>query len=632
MATYNEPVSAAGPPSWLQRIQSLLDLGIPSAELSRERMRRVRTISGVTFAMTWVALFSIVQSWFVGHPEIITYLVVATTAGAANLLLLRILRNPALSGHVAVAILALLIVASATGSGGFYNPAFAWVYILPLAAAVVVELRGAALWTGITVALAVGFWMLPELGIHLRDRTPPDLRSVHALTGRVLTIAALGAIGVGFVVAQRRTASELERETTYLELVMHAAVSANQARSFEHALGDALERICSAMGWIAGHVLEVHEDGSCSHTGIIHSALPEGSPLVRMSLSRTFVPGDGLPGRAIASGSPQIVTHLEWSQRRAPGPSRERGLAARALGLSAAVAVPVLVRGRVRAVLEFASRRALPDPERLIEVFTHIGVQLGRVAERTELQERIRQTQKMEAVGQLAAGLAHEINNPMSFVRSNLHTLREMQLSGKESGTHSEDFQELIDESLDGVERTISIVRDVMQFSRAGGPGPAAWETADVNDLLRDSLRVARSDVPPGVRFEVDPGELPPLRCAANGLRQVFLNLIVNAVQAVGEHGRVRLVTRPERDAILVRVEDDGPGLAPGDREKLFDPFFTTKPVGQGTGLGLTISYEIVQGHGGTIQVDSEPGQGAGFEVRLPLDPAEPPVSGDSLA
>jgi signal transduction histidine kinase len=613
----------------LQRIQSLLDLGIPSTELPRERMRRVRTVSGVTFAMTWVALLASVQSWFVEHTEIIAYLAVATTAGLANLLLLRATRRPVLSGHIAVAILALLIGASATGSGGFYNPAFAWVYILPLAAAVLVELRGAALWTGITVAMAIGFWMLPELGIHLQDRTPPDLRSVHALTGRVLTIAALGAIGVGFVIGQRRTASELERETTYLELVMHAAVSANQARSFEHALGDAVTRICSAMGWIAGHVLEVREDGSCCHTGIIHSALPESSPLVRMSLARRFASGDGLPGRAIASGRPQIATNLEWTGRREPGPSRDRGLAAHALGLSAAVAVPVLVRGRVRAVLEFASPRPLPDPERLIEVFTHIGVQLGRVAERTELQERIRQTQKMEAVGQLAAGLAHEINNPMSFVRSNLHTLREMHLSEKQSEGHAEELQELIDESLDGVERTISIVRDVMQFSRAGGAGPAAWETADVNDLLGDSLRVARSDVPPGVQFDVSPGELPAFRCAANGLRQVFLNLIVNAVQAVGERGRIRLVTRRERGAIVVRVEDDGPGLAPGDREKLFDPFFTTKPVGQGTGLGLTVSYEIVQGHGGSIHVESEPGQGASFEVRLPLDPSAPPAASE---
>jgi signal transduction histidine kinase len=228
----------------------------------------------------------------------------------------------------------------------------------------------------------------------------------------------------------------------------------------------------------------------------------------------------------------------------------------------------------------------------------------------------------MEAVGQLAAGLAHEINNPMSFVRSNLHTLREMNLDADKSETAAEDFQELIDESLDGVERTISIVRDVMQFSRSGGAGPADRQPADLNELVRDSLRVAGSDVPPGVAVEIAAASLPPIRCAANGLRQVFLNLIVNAIQAVGERGRVLLSTRQEGSELVVRVEDDGPGLSARDRERIFDPFFTTKPVGQGTGLGLTVSYEIVQSHGGVIRVDSEPGQGAAFEVRLPLDPA----------
>ncbi|MGH0029069.1 MAG: ATP-binding protein [Myxococcota bacterium] len=608
-------------PTLSRRLQGWLDLGIPAGEVSSERMRHIRTISGVTFAMIWIALLTIGQSWVVGKWEVMAYLGVATAAGVANLFLLRATRSAQLAGHVALAILAALVTASSLSSGGFYNPGFGWFYVLPLAAAVALDVRGAAFWTLVTAALTVGFWILPELGVHLPDQTPPELRQANALAARLLTVTALGAIGVGFMIGQQRSANELERETTYLELVMHAAVSANQARSFEEALDDALERICQSMGWVAGHALEVDDDGASRSMGLFHSALAESNPLEQVSLSRKFPRGVGLPGRVVASGEPEIVTRETWVMPREPGATRERGLAAHALGLAAAFAIPIFVHGRVRAVIEFASPKPLPDAERLLEVFTHIGVELGRVAERTAFQERIRQTQKMEAVGQLAAGLAHEINNPMSFVRSNLHTLRQMNLDEKDKRDPAE-FGDLIDESLDGVERTISIVRDVMQFSRAGGAGPSEWQPADVNELLRDSLRVASSDVPARIDFHLDTGDLPSLRCAPNGLRQVFLNLIVNAVQAVGESGHIQMRTRHEGDHVVVRIEDDGPGMTASDREKLFDPFFTTKPVGEGTGLGLTVSYEIVQGHGGTIAAESEPGAGAVFEVRLPLDRA----------
>jgi len=604
-------------------MRATLDLGITETDLTVKQMRRVRAISGATFAMIWVALFTVVQSWAVGKWDVIAYLGIATSVGLGNLALLRKTHDPQLSGHVAVATLAALISLSAMSSGGFYNPSFAWLYIIPLAAAVALDVRGAAVWVGITVAISAVFWVLPEIGIRLPDKTPPELASVNALMARILTISALGAIGVGFVVAQRRSDTELERETTYLELLMHAAVSANEATSFEDALGDAVDRICSSMGWVAGHVLEVNDEGTSRSTGRAFFGeaprrIPEGSALERLTRERVFAIGDGLPGRAVFFQRPQIETRAGWVGSEDRRSESDRGAAARALGLQAAMAVPVLVHGRVRAVLELGSAEPLVDPERILEVFTHISKQLGRVAERSELQDRLRQTQKMEAVGQLAAGLAHEINNPMAFVRSNLHSLREMSLPERDEKPEREEFQDLIEESLEGVERTIAIVRDVMHFSRIGGAGPAQFEAADVNDLLRDALRVARSDVPEEVRFELDTAELAPLRCSANGLRQVFLNLIVNAVQAVSGRGTIRLVTRSAEGEVVVRVEDDGPGMTARERERLFDPFFTTKPVGEGTGLGLTVSYEIAKTHGGTIRVESEPGAGAAFEVRLP--------------
>ena len=634
MATSTEEIQA-GPGSGVaadwsgrcrERLRAVLDLGIDEGALSSKQMRRVRTISGATLAMILVAVLVAVQSLAVGRGEVVAYLAVATAAGVGNLALLRRSRDPQRAGHVAVGTLAVLISTSAVTAGGFYEPSFSWLYILPLAAAVALDVRGAAIWIGITLAITCGFWALAELGVQLRDSTSPEARSINTLIARVLTVSSLGAIGVGFVIAQRKTDQELERETAYLSLVMHAAVTANEAPSFAEALRAAVARICSSMGWVAGHVLRVAEDGSVRSTGRgYYRAGGPGLPpdLERASVERVFTPGEGLPGQAAALGRPQIATSASWAVDPAAEAPLGRGAAARVLGIETVIAVPVFVHGQVRAVLELGADRAIEDRERLLEVFTHIGRQLGRVAERTELQDRLRQTQKMEAVGQLAAGLAHEINNPMSFVRANLHALRESSLRGE--GAKDEaggvDQEELIAESLEGVERTIELVRDVLDFSRFGGAGPEFFEPADVNELIGDSIRIAGTDLGDAISFELDTVDMPPLSCSPGGLRQVFVNLMVNAIQAQNGGGRVRVATHSTPDRVAVRVEDDGPGIDAQHLERIFDPFFTTKPIGEGTGLGLTVSYEIVQVHGGEIRVDSRPGRGSTFEVRLPRRP-----------
>jgi PAS domain S-box-containing protein len=248
------------------------------------------------------------------------------------------------------------------------------------------------------------------------------------------------------------------------------------------------------------------------------------------------------------------------------------------------------------------------------------------IREQKRLEERLRQSQRMEAVGGLAAGIAHEINNPMAYVRANLSMLREeweAVRSRVEKSCDNDDererlseCEELIDESLDGVERTIRIVRDVREFSHTSSHG---WETAAVNDLLEDSLRVAALQLSPSMVVERDLGQLPPLHCSPNQLRQVFLNLAVNAIHALDGEGTLRVKTRAIEGAISVEIADDGCGIDEEVLERLFDPFFTTKQANEGTGLGLYISYEIVRMHGGSIQVQSRSGQGASFEVHLPL-------------
>jgi PAS domain S-box-containing protein len=243
---------------------------------------------------------------------------------------------------------------------------------------------------------------------------------------------------------------------------------------------------------------------------------------------------------------------------------------------------------------------------------------------------------RLAAVGELAAGIAHEINNPIAFIQSNLLQLREHWRTvqklhaGRGDDVQLEEIldeaEELVDESLDGVERVASIVRDVRGFSHAGR---SEREFADLNELLESTLRMAAPQFRQRVRVKRELGEVPLVWCNPQQLKQVFLNLIVNAAHAVGESGVIRVATAAEGESAAVEIEDDGCGIPVEVIDRVFDPFFTTKAVGEGTGLGLAISYQIVHNHGGDIQVDSEPGRGSRFRLALPIDPRQSGEAGD---
>jgi len=249
------------------------------------------------------------------------------------------------------------------------------------------------------------------------------------------------------------------------------------------------------------------------------------------------------------------------------------------------------------------------------------------VGERRTLERRLRQSQRLESVGQLAAGLAHEINNPIAYVRANLTLLREewehlRQVAAKEDAPKpAGEGETLIDESLEGIARVAGIVRDMRDFSRAADEdrGPC-----DLNAVVESAVRMASTWRRGATRVEEHYADLPRVPGAEGQLRQVVLNLIVNALQAVDEGGRVAVATECDDGHAVVRVEDDGCGIEEEHLERLFDPFFTTKPAGEGTGLGLYVSYEIVRSHGGEIRVTAGPGRGTAFEVRLPLRAPSP--------
>jgi two-component system NtrC family sensor kinase len=263
-----------------------------------------------------------------------------------------------------------------------------------------------------------------------------------------------------------------------------------------------------------------------------------------------------------------------------------------------------------------------------------------------EAQSQFVHQEKMASIGQLAAGVAHEINNPIGFVTSNLGTLRkylvrveeflqrQAELFPREADDDRsirlaeirrqlkidlifQDLPALLAESLDGVERVRKIVQNLKSFSRVD---QSDYSLADINQCLDDTLNIIWNELKYRCTLKKEYGNLPRTRCYPQQLNQVFMNLLVNAAQAIEDQGEIVITTRASETEILITIADSGSGIPPENLSRIFEPFFTTKEVGKGTGLGLSITYDIVtKKHGGKIEVASEEGRGTTFSVALPL-------------
>ncbi|RME23103.1 MAG: hybrid sensor histidine kinase/response regulator [Deltaproteobacteria bacterium] len=285
-----------------------------------------------------------------------------------------------------------------------------------------------------------------------------------------------------------------------------------------------------------------------------------------------------------------------------------------------------------------------------------------------QVELQLAQSQRLEAIGQLAAGIAHEINTPAQFVQDNLTFIRDAigdlkavlgcygELKNWAEGVDGSaeilkkveeleeeaDLEYLLEElprataqCLDGIGRIAGIVRAMKEF---GHPGGGAKKPVDINRGIRNTLTVARNEYKYVADVETRLGEIPPVPGYESELNQVWLNLVVNASHAIGEKysgtgkkGKITIETRPEGDGVAVEISDDGCGIPKQIQHRIFEPFFTTKEVGKGTGQGLALARSvIVDKHGGTIEVDSRPGEGTTFRVILPLQPAEPEREGES--
>jgi two-component system NtrC family sensor kinase len=264
-------------------------------------------------------------------------------------------------------------------------------------------------------------------------------------------------------------------------------------------------------------------------------------------------------------------------------------------------------------------------------------------------QSSILQREKMASIGQLAAGVAHEINNPMGFIISNLNSLKKytdklvdfMNLqaatvdkltsrTGADISTAEiesqrktlkidyivSDLGDMINESLDGAERVKKIVQDLKSFSRLD---ESEVKLANINEGLQSTLHIVWNDLKYKATVREEYGDIPPTVCNLGQLNQVFVNLLINASQAIESKGEILVKTTSGNDQITILIADTGAGIPADKLARIFEPFYTTKEVGSGTGLGLSIAYDIVKKHHGEIRAESEVGKGTTFTITIPL-------------
>ncbi len=290
----------------------------------------------------------------------------------------------------------------------------------------------------------------------------------------------------------------------------------------------------------------------------------------------------------------------------------------------------------------------LQENSRLFTQLQQKGFALSQTnQELRETQAMLIHAEKMNALGQMVAGVAHELNNPVAFVNSNIHGLKQMVTSMMTAYTDleqlalatgtletktaiatlrgqadidflREDLDDLVDTSLGGLTRVRKIIDGLRNFSRLD---EAEYKLADLREGIESSLLIAHTALKNRITVELDLPDLPPLHCRPAELNQVFLNLILNAAHAIEDKGTITITGRDAGSELILTFRDTGCGMSAATMPQIFNPFFTTKPVGVGTGLGLSIAYKIITaGHGGTIAVASEPGHGTTFTLRLPKE------------
>jgi signal transduction histidine kinase len=550
---------------------------------------------------------------------------------------------------------------------------------------------GRAFWsaTGIGVALSIVLLAALEAG------RPLDAATAAAVA--VLPAAAGAALGYALRERGRRRHTqrlldlqseeiiysnnelekkfgELETKIEQLSLLIDLSAAVNATLDSAKIYEQALDRLAHRMGYQSAYLALVDVG-----RGVVRGhrvATSDGRVRARFEgLEFPLESAAGALSKVAVTGLPLLVTDVDSTAEPV------HRATAQAFGIRSFVAVPLRVKDRVVGVLAVgaheANRLDHADFELVSAVANHAALAVDRAESFQTIEElsrgleekvRIRteqhrvanhdlqmayrnlqatqvqlvQREKMASVGQLVAGVAHELNNPIGFVSSNVSTLedfvgrlrsiveayRAAELGAGDRARVQSAWETLkIDYALkyldpmiqgirEGAERTRKIVRDLRVFARTGDD---VWQAVDLHEEVESSLTLLNHLLKDRIAVVRRFGDLPAVECVRFQIDQVFVNLLANAAQAIRGPGTITIETRCEPGHAVVAFVDTGPGIAPDVIGRVFDPFFTTKPVGEGTGLGLSISYEIVKKHGGEITAANGPGGGATLTVRLPL-------------
>ncbi|WP_224364977.1 two-component system sensor histidine kinase NtrB [Hyalangium versicolor] len=406
----------------------------------------------------------------------------------------------------------------------------------------------------------------------------------------LLLLGMAGAAGLAVYFVSRKRIEQLEVDAR--ALTEQVERGRRQLRENEERFQTLVERSPDALFIHRGGKIVFHNPAASSLLGYARADELRGRPLVELIHS-------GESDMLTHPGDEQGVEEIHWVHREGR------------LVLGEVVTFPLVFDGQ---------------PARVSIV--------RDITERKHLREKLQTADRMAAIGSLAAGVAHEINNPLSFMLSNVRFVRdELQALVEEVDDKTrerlKEIQEALQETQEGGDRVSEIVRDLRTFAR-GDDGKRS--PVNVHTVLDLCGNIARSQLRHRAQLVKRYGEVPAIYASESRLGQLFLNLIINAAQAIPEGAdakqhEVRLTTwREGREQVVVEVKDTGVGIPPENLHRLFDPFFTTKPVGVGTGLGLSICRGIVASLGGRITVESEPGRGTSFKVFLPVgDPTTTP-------
>ena len=445
----------------------------------------------------------------------------------------------------------------------------------------------------------------------------------------------------------------MEASTAALSLIEELHELSREAAGESQALQAMLSHIVRSFGAQSGS-LAVIDRSQADQLRIV-----AGIDLPPNVIGQTVQLGAGVLGKVAQSGEPMLINGELKRENNDNSPQREE----RAQGRPrSAICWPLAIKNRrIGALSMNRLAEAAPfdqgDVERGRSLVTLLALvvdnanlhseQLDRIDRLSQLNEEMRtmnlqlqstqaqlmQSEKMASIGQLAAGVAHEINNPIGYVYSNLGTLAGYvdellrvvrHLGGKGTGAApscdidflEEDIPALVSETREGLDRVKKIVQDLKDFSHVDKSDD--WEPANLVKGLESTLNIVANEIKYKATVVKELVPLPEVPCLLTQLNQVFMNLLVNAAQAIQNKGTITLRSGCDEKNVWIEIADDGCGMPADVQARIFEPFYPTTPVGKGTGLGLSVSYSIVKKHQGNIELFSAPGQGTTFRVVLP--------------